>query len=234
MRVAICDDEKTTAQATEELLLAFDAKLFEIDVYFTPQRFLQGLTDNQYDCFILDIEMPGASGIQLAEAIREENPSAPIIFLTSYKQYMEKVFRLQTFDYIIKPATKDKLFPVLKQVTKVLANHEHRFTFEFNRISYSIPFREIIYFEKDRRTLLIHTVKETYRVNMTTDQLVEKIGDHFVQIHLSYFVNSHFIKEIHHAQLILRVGEDAVTLPISRRFQMSAKKKIMQQMRELI
>ncbi len=50
-------------------------------------------------CVFLDIDMPAVLiGIDLAREIRQFNPFIPIIFVTSYRDYMEQVFEVQTFD----------------------------------------------------------------------------------------------------------------------------------------
>ncbi|WP_279403862.1 LytR/AlgR family response regulator transcription factor [Secundilactobacillus kimchicus] len=58
--------------------------------------------------FILDIELPSSSGINVAKEIRKHNLNVPIIFLTNFSEYMEDVFQVQTFDYILKPVTEEK------------------------------------------------------------------------------------------------------------------------------
>lgn len=234
MKAAICDDQIATVTIIEKLLLDYPRQDFDIDAYSDPLRFLQNLQDNRYDLYFLDIEMPGADGIQLAEKIREKDAFAPIIFLTSYEQYMPAVFRLQTFDYIMKPPTKEKLFPVLDRAAKFLTTNEKKFNFEFNRKAYSIPFNEIIYFEKDRRKVIIHALTDQYSVTLTTKELLDKLQNDFVQIHTSYIVNSRYIKEIDHQTVTVKTDDQRTELPLSRGFQQEARQKIIAQMRELL
>ena len=58
------------------------------------------------------------SGIDLAK-IRERDILSPIV-LTSYKEYMEEVFQVQTFDYLLKPPTEDRLHQVLEKLRQQL------------------------------------------------------------------------------------------------------------------
>ena len=66
------------------------------------------------------------SGIDLAK-IRERDILSPIV-LTSYKEYMEEVFQVQTFDYLLKPPTEDRLHQVLEKLRQQL---EKRITLYF-------------------------------------------------------------------------------------------------------
>lgn len=64
--------------------------------------------------------MSEMSGIDLAKKIRERDILSPIVFLTSYKEYMEEVFQVQTFDYLLKPPTEDRLHQVLEKLRQQL------------------------------------------------------------------------------------------------------------------
>ena len=84
------------------------------------------------------------SGIDLAK-IRERDILSPIV-LTSYKEYMEEVFQVQTFDYLLKPPTEDRLHQVLEKLRQQL--EKNYFVFSSNKVTYKIPTKDIIYFEK--------------------------------------------------------------------------------------
>ncbi|WP_447353077.1 hypothetical protein [Enterococcus faecalis] len=56
----------------------------------------------------------------MAKKIRERDILSPIVFLTSYKEYMEEVFQVQTFDYLLKPPTEDRLHQVLEKLRQQL------------------------------------------------------------------------------------------------------------------
>ena len=84
------------------------------------------------------------SGIDLAK-IRERDILSPIV-LTSYKEYMEEVSQVQTFDYLLKPPTEDRLHQVLEKLRQQL--EKNYFVFSSNKVTYKIPTKDIIYFEK--------------------------------------------------------------------------------------
>ena len=65
---------------------------------------------------VLDIAMPGLSGLEVAEAIREEDPDLPIIILTCYNDasYMQAAIRLRLMDYLLKPVN----MPLIEQALK--------------------------------------------------------------------------------------------------------------------
>jgi DNA-binding LytR/AlgR family response regulator len=232
IRVAICDDEPATASLTETLTLNYNKESLEVDIYSNSKRLLSSLNiEETYDFFILDIEIPGISGILLAEEIRKQNNSVPIIFLTSYKEYMEDVFRLQTFDYILKPITRERLYPVLDKVINFLALDTNKFTFSYKKATFTVPLKEILYFEKNRRQIFIHTLDATYETNMTTETLLNKLDNRFVQVHTSYIVNVNFITELNSKSLFVgKNGKENKEIPMSRKFKESARTQIFQKL----
>jgi two-component system LytT family response regulator len=70
-----------------------------------PVRFLEESKSIDFDLCILDIEMPGLSGLELAQLL----PGKQVIFTTAYKEYAAEAFDLEVVDYIRKPVQKSRL-----------------------------------------------------------------------------------------------------------------------------
>ena len=70
---------------------------------------------------LLDITMPGMSGLDAAELIRKESKSCCIIFLTAYDEfeYAQRAIRVQAMDYLLKPGTKEELIAVLEEAIHI-------------------------------------------------------------------------------------------------------------------
>ncbi|WP_286923636.1 MULTISPECIES: LytR/AlgR family response regulator transcription factor [Lysinibacillus] len=235
VKVAICDDVPVIAKAIEDLMLEYDSSLFDIDIFYNPFRLIELLKENTYDLFILDFEFPNLSGIEIAETIRKNNYNCPIIFITNFKEYMEKAFKVNTFDYILKPVTKDKLYPTLNRAIKYLDLDDSKFRFTFNKVFYSLSFSEIIYFEKNKRKVLIHTPSDIYETILQTKALLSKINDNFVQVHNSFIVNVRYVKQISNNTITANLNDNqTVEIPISRKFIDSARKQILMKLRDFI
>lgn len=86
-----------------------------VKAFDNPEVFLREISKLEFDFCILDIEMPGISGLQIANLLSGK----PVIFVTAYKEYAVDAFDLNAIDYIRKPLTRDRLE---KAVLKV-ANH---------------------------------------------------------------------------------------------------------------
>ena len=80
----------------------------ELDVVMAfndPEVFLNEFPALEFDLCILDIEMPGISGIKLAALLKDK----PVIFTTAYKDYATDAFELDAIDYVIKPVKPERL-----------------------------------------------------------------------------------------------------------------------------
>ena len=69
------------------------------------------------DIALLDIEMPGMSGLELAERLFKLFPEMAIVFITAYNHYAAEAFEVNALDYILKPVREDRLFKALHKLT---------------------------------------------------------------------------------------------------------------------
>lgn len=225
LNVVICDDSTRDASQLEQYLLSYDKVPVETKLYTNPQKMLEQLTSDTH-CVFLDIDMPQITGIDLAREIRQFNPFIPIIFVTSYRDYMEQVFEVQTFDYLVKPIEPQRLNKVLDRILRYLDLGQTIFNFSFGKQSYSIPLSDITYFEKDKRSVFIYTLADTYKSLLKTQDILDKLPNYFIQIHASYIVNPKYIKDFDAKTVtILLNGAEEHSLPISRKFHSSFKEK---------
>lgn len=77
---------------------------------------LEAIIENQPDIVFLDIRMPGLSGIEIAEAMKESSPHTEIIFVTAYDQYAIDAFEKGAVDYLLKPVSYDRLTSTIQRL----------------------------------------------------------------------------------------------------------------------
>jgi DNA-binding response OmpR family regulator len=110
MRILIVEDETTIANFIKEGL---EEEGFAVDTADNGKRGLQLALSNldEYDVILLDWMLPGLNGIEICRAVRKENKSVPIIFLTAKDTVDDAVFGLESGanDYIRKPFSFEEL-----------------------------------------------------------------------------------------------------------------------------
>ncbi len=83
-----------------------------VKAYNDSEIFLKEASALEYDLAILDIEMPGMSGLQVANLLNGK----PVIFTTAYKEYAAEAFDLNAIDYVRKPVKKERLQQAIQKV----------------------------------------------------------------------------------------------------------------------
>lgn len=115
LRIAVLDDENHALERFEMVVGEFEdiesCKLFD-----DADDLLDWLAENPADIVFLDIEMPGKSGMQLAEELHKIDPELAVVFVTAFSQYAVEAFELSVSDYLMKPVSKDRLRKTLDRI----------------------------------------------------------------------------------------------------------------------
>ena len=108
MKVICVDDEillaEYVAKLCRELPNVEDAFAFS-----QPTNALNWLENNTAELALLDIDMPGMNGMELAARIKQEYPKMAVVFLTGYSRFAVDAFRLRVSGYLLKPVDPERL-----------------------------------------------------------------------------------------------------------------------------
>ena len=116
-RIIIVDNEKPALNLLERMLyLCHDVEI--IGAFQKPSEVLLNIDVLKPDAVILDIEMPGINGIELALKINEIDSQVDFIFVTAYDHYAVEAFDINAIDYILKPIAEEKLLRSIERLTK--------------------------------------------------------------------------------------------------------------------
>ena len=117
MRAILVDDELSALIYLEKLLLKIGCVNI-VGKYINPSEAIVKVLHDKPDIVFLDVEMPGISGIEVAEAIQRSLPKICIIFITAFDEYAVRAFELNAVDYVLKPITHDRLKKTLQRISK--------------------------------------------------------------------------------------------------------------------
>ena len=117
MNLLIADDENLELKVLEKTIKKFF--LNELDIFMASNgKQAAGIVENtDINIALLDIEMPGMNGIELAKLIREKNHDCIIIFITAYDrfEYAIEAMHIKAFDYLLKPWKEGKLTGLISE-----------------------------------------------------------------------------------------------------------------------
>ena len=129
LKIAICDDEKEFCDSAERMLKLYmeeKAVPYQADVLGVPSE-LALMTEKGtiYDVYLLDIYMPGVTGMSIATELRNRDIKSPIVFLTSSTDHALEAFGVDATHYLLKPYTKDSFYVGMDKAMQSIASHKN-------------------------------------------------------------------------------------------------------------
>lgn len=116
LHIAALDDECHALERLQEVVKEFD-DIILCGLFQDDDELISYIENNSLDIVFLDIEMPGKSGMQLAEELHIMNPSISVVFVTAYSQYAVDAFELSVVDYLMKPISGERLRKTLDRIS---------------------------------------------------------------------------------------------------------------------
>ncbi|WP_208591110.1 LytR/AlgR family response regulator transcription factor [Gracilibacillus suaedae] len=202
--VMIAEDERL---GREELSYLLEQ---EEDVILCPsaengEQLIQLYREYKPAVLFLDIHMPGLTGLEAAETLRNEDGNEPVIvFTTAYDTYAVQAFDLQATDYLLKPFDKARFNTAMKRIREALQKKQNKKP-KIDKLIISTDNKMVVvdplqigYAVREGRQLLLHTLtNEVIETKMNLKELEEKLFSFpFYRPHRSYLVNLDAIEEI--------------------------------------
>lgn len=230
LKIAICDDEQ---QMIDEIRTVVDASLTGADVCTYPGG-TQFLADAErcFDVILLDIDMPGMSGMEVAAELTKKTPDTLIVFVTAHDELVYDSFRYHPFAFVRKSYLKDELMRVLRDCIKVLEGRERYCCFKAEGGTVRLALGDIFYFEADANYISVHAGPEAHKFRSTMAAVEASLSkDDFLRIHKGFIVNMGHIRTCRQDEVTLDNGE---TLPIGKAYAEAARQNILKYMRRMI
>ncbi|MEJ2236412.1 MAG: response regulator [Syntrophobacterales bacterium] len=116
-RVLLVDDEEEFVSALSERLML---RGIEVDSALNGEEALARMDEKQFEVVILDVMMPGLSGLEVLRQIKSTHPNTQVILLTGHGATREGMegMRLGAFDYLIKPVDIEEMLEKMKEAAK--------------------------------------------------------------------------------------------------------------------
>ncbi|GAA1814074.1 LytR/AlgR family response regulator transcription factor [Nesterenkonia flava] len=228
MRILVVDDEKP-AVTQMQWLLESEPLAESVHSAHNAAQAKHILSTQPIDVVLLDIHMPGQSGMELARQLTEKavegQPAPQIIFITADAQPAVEAFELAARDYLLKPVRASRLREALTRASEALTPEPGGSAPAPPRIPVSrgdstvlLELPAIRRAEAQGDYARLHTDRGSFLLRAALSDLEEQWGPHgFVRIHRSHLVSLHHVERVQQrsGRMSIRVaGED---LDVSRR-----------------
>ena len=230
LRIAICDDERELVEEHKgvvEECLRQCGEMGEIETYTVSDNLLCDVTEDNihYDLILLDIEMPGHSGMEIAGALKPYLPNVKIIFITSHIEFAIDAFELSIFRYVPKDNRAVKLPAAVTDAIRLLSLEGGKvYTISNSTRLEKIRYKDIIYITRDGKNSEIFTGDGSTKVRKSLQQVLDELGsEEFIFTDRGCIVNIIHVMQVKDGEAVMKSGD---RLPISRSHLQDVKTKI--------
>ena len=195
--VAIVDDDEFVRDGLVELL---DSVGYTAEVYTRAQEFLDGFNPKRIGCILLDVRMPGMSGIELQHRLNGMHIEIPIIIMTGHGDIAMAVQAMKdgAFEFVQKPFRDQDL---IDAITKALEKNA------IDREKFSLK-------QKIHNQIELLTKREREVVNCVMEGMPNKliarklgVSDRTIELHRSHAMSKLGVKSV--AELVKMMIEDS-------------------------
>jgi len=244
MKVLIVDDE-APARDRLQRLLADDPKHSVVGEAGNGKQAIEVAAETKPDVVLLDIRMPGLSGIEVAHHLNSLAEPPAIVFTTAYDEYAIEAFDANAVGYVLKPVRRERLEKALRQAARISSSSISQFAEKsglHNRRNYIcarvrerlilIDLNNISRFHADQKYVRVHHDGGKHLIDESLKALEREFQDLFVRIHRSALISIAHIDAIRKTtdgqmKVVMRdAPEDTNSLIISRRHLADVKRRI--------
>ena len=216
-KIGICDDEKLQLESIKRLVEKWNAcsrHVSDIRCFPSAEAFLcEYEEERDYDILLLDVEMRGITGIDLAKQIRREDSRAEIVFITSHFEFAGEGYEVDALHYLIKPVAEEKLKEVLSRAAERLAVEPPSLVVTSDGETVKLYEKDILYVEAFLHYVVIHTENREYRMKESFSAFEARLSKDFFRTHRSYLVSLKHVIRISRTRVQL---DDETEIPLAR------------------
>ena len=233
MLKAIVVDDEVPARSELKFLLDELGQTEVVAEAASVREAIEKLKGYPCDVMFLDINMPEASGLQLAEALQRLKFPPAVVFVSAYSEYALDAFKVNAVDYLLKPVESERLAQALQRVREHVTLHAkvqklERIPVEKAGKKILIGIDTIRYVMARDDYAYLQTDTDRYFSTVSLAQLEKRLDGHgFFRVHRGYLVNLAMVTEVESVSggtLLLTLDTCEDQIPVSRR-RVSALKK---------
>ena len=164
------------------------------------------LATQQCDVLLLDVQMPGRDGTQLAAELRGQDRSPAVVFVTAHAEHAVKAFDLDAVDYVTKPVRRERLQAALQRAAQRLAlpapetspemEEEPVLVVSDRGRVVRVPMSEVLYLKAELKYVTLRTPQRTYVLDDSLAELEERLGPRFLRVHRNALVSRKAVRAL--------------------------------------
>jgi DNA-binding LytR/AlgR family response regulator len=239
----IADDEPHLAQYLKAQLAQAWPELQIVQIAANGVEAADAIAKLEPDIAFLDIQMPGLTGLEVAQGIEG---ATRVVFVTAYDQYAVEAFEARAVDYLLKPLKAERLAACVGRLREAAPSGDDALAETLKRLlpgvaagaaapvrlryiraaqgelMHQIPVDEVLYFHADDKYTIVQTATAEHLIRTPIFELASQLdADRFCQVHRSTIINLDHLagtRRDEQSRLFVRMRGQHRELPVSRAY----------------
>ncbi|MEO8922231.1 MAG: LytTR family DNA-binding domain-containing protein [Caldimonas sp.] len=211
LRVLLVDDEELARLRLRSLVAeCSDPRCAVVGEAANGSQAMVWLTQHDCDLLLLDVQMPGRDGTQLAAELRFRNPAPAIVFVTAHAEHALKAFDLEAIDYLTKPVKRERLQMALRRVAQRLALGSATRAEVVGEVEdegpvivvsdrgrvIRVPVADVLYLKAELKYVTLRTADHTHVLDDSLADLEARLGERFLRVHRNALVAKRAVRAL--------------------------------------
>jgi two-component system response regulator AlgR len=220
MKILIVDDEELARLRLRRLIEDLAKQQMPVEVAGDAADAAQAqawLNRERCDVVLLDIQMPGLAGTDLAARLRTRADAPAVVFVTAHPEHAVQAFELDAVDYVTKPVRLERLREALQRAAQRLATRAPSGAADAGEAAvivvqergrvHRVPVSEVLYLKAELKYVTLRTAEHSYVLDDSLSDLEQRLGDRFLRVHRNALVAKRAIRALQRHVLEGEEGE---------------------------
>jgi two-component system, LytTR family, response regulator AlgR len=205
LQVLLVDDEALARSRLRTLLAGCGAPTCVVaGEAANAAQAMELLQRGRFDVVLLDIHMPGADGLTLAQALQALPRPPAIVFVTAHAEHAVAAFDVEAVDYLTKPVRGERLQVAMQKVDRLAqakagaqpAPAPETLLIQDRGRTERVPLAEVLYFKAELKYITVRTTAKSYILDASLSELEERHASQFLRVHRNALVARHAVRAL--------------------------------------
>jgi two-component system response regulator AlgR len=195
-RVLIVDDEPPSVERLTALVGEFP-ECRVVGCESRASRVLERCDVLRPDVVLLDIEMPGIDGLEVARQLDARDAAPAVIFVTAHDEYALEAFGVAAVDYVVKPVRASRLRRALARAAGSDASGSGSLAVHLGGRLIRLPLTEVRAFTVVDKATIVHAVRGPGLIEDSLKSLEKRFGNRFVRVHRNALASKRHLRALY-------------------------------------
>ncbi|QHJ00538.1 response regulator [Xylophilus rhododendri] len=205
MNILIVDDDQLARQRMRQMLMRCGTGLCGVVEEAADTGRATGLMRHRrFDLLLLDVQMPGQDGLELASSLRYWTPKPAVVFVTGHSQHALQAFEADAVDYLTKPVRPERLERALHKAASLcrtpdmpIEEVEESLRVVNRGRAQRLPLSEVLFLRAQDKRLLAVTSRGSFMLDGSLVELEKRQPGHWLRVHRHTLAARHAVQSLH-------------------------------------